>query len=118
MGPDEAERARLGAFVAELRGGRSLVLLGSRGPEGWLTDPAAVWRYELPGLDPDAATALAERGQAKGVVHWHFGRRVRWRTAGRQMAPVIVRTRGHRLEGIWHAGSPMAGIIIAAVMNP
>lgn len=34
-----------------------------------------------------------------------------WRTAGGQKAPVIVRTRGHRLEGIWHSGSPMAGII-------
>jgi len=34
-----------------------------------------------------------------------------WRTAGGQAAPVIVRTRGHRLEGVWHAGSPMAGII-------
>lgn len=34
-----------------------------------------------------------------------------WRTAGSQKAPVIVRTRGHRLEGIWHSGSPMAGII-------
>lgn len=34
-----------------------------------------------------------------------------WRTQGGQRAPVIVRTRGHRLEGIWHSGSPMAGII-------
>ncbi|HEY5732002.1 MAG TPA: thiamine pyrophosphate-dependent enzyme [Anaerolineales bacterium] len=34
-----------------------------------------------------------------------------WRTVGGQAAPVIVRTRGHRLEGIWHAGSPMAGVI-------
>ncbi|MCX7755215.1 MAG: thiamine pyrophosphate-dependent enzyme [Anaerolineales bacterium] len=34
-----------------------------------------------------------------------------WRTVGGQKAPVIVRTRGHRLEGIWHSGSPMAGII-------
>ena len=34
-----------------------------------------------------------------------------WRTAGGQKAPVIIRTRGHRLEGIWHAGSLMAGII-------
>lgn len=34
-----------------------------------------------------------------------------WRTAGGQSAPVIVRTRGHRLEGIWHSGSLMAGII-------
>lgn len=36
---------------------------------------------------------------------------LRWRTAGGQKAPVIISTRGHRLEGIWHAGSPMAGII-------
>jgi 2-oxoisovalerate dehydrogenase E1 component len=36
---------------------------------------------------------------------------VHWRTRGGQKAPVIVRTRGHRLEGIWHSGSPMAGII-------
>ena len=34
-----------------------------------------------------------------------------WRTAGGQKAPVIIRTRGHRLEGIWHSGSPMAGIL-------
>ncbi len=36
---------------------------------------------------------------------------LQWRTVGGQKAPVIVRTRGHRLEGIWHSGSPMAGII-------
>ena len=35
---------------------------------------------------------------------------LRWRTAGGQAAPVIVRTRGHRLEGVWHSGSLMAGI--------
>jgi 2-oxoisovalerate dehydrogenase E1 component len=34
-----------------------------------------------------------------------------WRTKGGQRAPVIVRTRGHRLEGIWHSGSPMSGIL-------
>lgn len=34
-----------------------------------------------------------------------------WRTHGGQCAPVIVRTRGHRLEGIWHSGSPMGGIL-------
>jgi pyruvate/2-oxoglutarate/acetoin dehydrogenase E1 component/TPP-dependent pyruvate/acetoin dehydrogenase alpha subunit len=34
-----------------------------------------------------------------------------WRTKGGQKAPVIIRTRGHRLEGIWHSGSLMAGII-------
>jgi 2-oxoisovalerate dehydrogenase E1 component len=36
---------------------------------------------------------------------------LRWRTRGGQKAPVIIRTRGHRLEGIWHSGSPMAGLI-------
>ena len=36
---------------------------------------------------------------------------VRYRTYGKQKAPLIVRTRGHRLEGIWHSGSPMGGII-------
>ena len=36
---------------------------------------------------------------------------LRWRSAGGQKAPVILRTRGHRLEGIWHSGSPMAGIL-------
>src|SRR5699024_2191398 len=34
-----------------------------------------------------------------------------YRTVGKQKAPVIIRTRGHRLEGIWHAGSPMGGLI-------
>ncbi len=34
-----------------------------------------------------------------------------WRTAGAQVAPVIVRTRGHRLEGIWHSGSQMGGLL-------
>jgi len=34
-----------------------------------------------------------------------------WRTCGGHKAPVILRTRGHRLEGIWHSGSPMAGIL-------
>ena len=34
-----------------------------------------------------------------------------YRTRGKQKAPLIVRTRGHRLEGIWHAGSPMGGLL-------
>lgn len=34
-----------------------------------------------------------------------------WRTKGAQAAPVIVRTRGHRLEGIWHSGSPLSMVI-------
>lgn len=38
---------------------------------------------------------------------------VHYRTKGRQKAPVIIRTRGHRLEGVWHSGSPMGTIINA-----
>lgn len=34
-----------------------------------------------------------------------------YRTAGGQIAPVIIRTKGHRLEGIWHTGSPMGTIL-------
>jgi pyruvate/2-oxoglutarate/acetoin dehydrogenase E1 component/TPP-dependent pyruvate/acetoin dehydrogenase alpha subunit len=37
-----------------------------------------------------------------------------YRTAGQQSCPLIVRTRGHRLEGIWHSGSPM-GVVINAL---
>ncbi|MCB0036357.1 MAG: hypothetical protein KDE51_20135 [Anaerolineales bacterium] len=36
---------------------------------------------------------------------------LRWRTVAGQKAPLIVRTRGHRLEGVWHSGSPMSSII-------
>lgn len=39
---------------------------------------------------------------------------LQYRTKGGQKAPLIIRTRGHRLEGIWHSGSPM-GMIIHAV---
>ncbi|MEO0045420.1 MAG: 1-deoxy-D-xylulose-5-phosphate synthase [Bacteroidota bacterium] len=39
---------------------------------------------------------------------------LQYRTQGRQKAPLIIRTRGHRLEGIWHSGSPM-GMIINAI---
>lgn len=49
--------------------------------------------YALPMLTDDVAT-------------------LRWRTAGQQACPLIVRTRGHRLEGVWHSGSyltPMIG---------
>lgn len=38
---------------------------------------------------------------------------LRYRTKGRQKAPAIIRTRGHRLEGIWHTGSPIAMILNA-----
>jgi pyruvate/2-oxoglutarate/acetoin dehydrogenase E1 component/TPP-dependent pyruvate/acetoin dehydrogenase alpha subunit len=39
---------------------------------------------------------------------------LQYRTFGKQKAPLIIRTRGHRLEGIWHSGSPM-GMIINAI---
>ena len=39
---------------------------------------------------------------------------LQYRTLGKQKAPLIIRTRGHRLEGIWHSGSPM-GMIINAI---
>ncbi len=39
---------------------------------------------------------------------------LQYRTAGKQKSPLIIRTRGHRLEGVWHSGSPM-GMIINAV---
>ncbi|MCH2235176.1 MAG: thiamine pyrophosphate-dependent enzyme [Crocinitomicaceae bacterium] len=39
---------------------------------------------------------------------------VQYRTKGGQKAPLIIRTRGHRLEGIWHSGSPM-GMIVNAI---
>ncbi|MEI6948710.1 thiamine pyrophosphate-dependent enzyme [Paraflavisolibacter sp. H34] len=39
---------------------------------------------------------------------------IHYRTAGQQSCPLIVRTRGHRLEGIWHSGSPM-GMLLGAL---
>ena len=37
-----------------------------------------------------------------------------YRTKGKQKAPLIIRTRGHRLEGIWHSGSQMGGVLSLA----
>ena len=48
--------------------------------------------YCLQGISDDLATIL-------------------YRTKGGQKAPLIIRTRGHRLEGVWHSGSPMGGIL-------
>jgi CHAT domain/NACHT domain len=62
----EAEQASLRGLLADLLDGQTLVLLGSRGGERWLTEgsnaplrPTDV--YELPGLDDEAASTLAER---------------------------------------------------------
>lgn len=48
--------------------------------------------YALPMLTDDVAT-------------------LRWRTAGQQSCPLIVRTRGHRLEGVWHSGSYLSPLL-------
>jgi tetratricopeptide (TPR) repeat protein len=58
------ERDKLKALLGRLRGGRTLVLLGSREPETWLGP--ALGTYPLPGLDPQAASALVER-----ILHRH-----------------------------------------------
>lgn len=58
---DVGERDKLQAFLARLRGGRTLVLLGSRGTEDWLTAGQGPGIYPLPGLDPQAASLLVDR---------------------------------------------------------
>ena len=72
------------------------------------------------------AIGLAQRGlrpiaeiQYLDYIYYAFSPLVddlatlRYRTDGIQKAPVIVRTRGHRLEGIWHSGSPMGTLVNA-----
>lgn len=48
---------------------------------------------------------FALQGMSDDLATLHY------RSAGGQLAPVIVRTKGHRLEGIWHTGSPMAMLL-------
>jgi len=58
---DESEREQLRSFLAALAGGQTLVLLGSRGDETWLSkDTFADTVYQLQGLDPEAASDLAD----------------------------------------------------------
>jgi tetratricopeptide (TPR) repeat protein len=62
----EAERQELGGFLKEMAGSRSLVLLGTRGGEDWLMDSQdgqlhSSDIYDLEGLDPEAASGLAQR---------------------------------------------------------
>ena len=69
------ERDALRSFLADLAGGKTFVLLGSRGGEEWLTDAGrrggvtpplrAEHIYDLPGLDPEAASTLADRVLAR-----------------------------------------------------
>ncbi len=56
----EAEQQRLRALLRSLAGGRTIVLLGSRGPEAWLLEGLPADTYDLPGLDPEAASGLAD----------------------------------------------------------
>jgi tetratricopeptide (TPR) repeat protein len=57
----QAEQEKVREFVGELRGGRSLVLLGARGPAAWLAQGTFDQEiYDLPGLDPEAASRLAD----------------------------------------------------------
>lgn len=51
---------------------------------------------------------FALQGMSDDLATLHF------RTAGGQLAPVVVRTKGHRLEGIWHTGSPM-GMLLSSL---
>jgi tetratricopeptide (TPR) repeat protein len=71
---DRDEQARLRNFLADLLDGQTLVLLGSRGQESWLVgDTGRPLRqndvYELPGLDTEAASTLAERILERQVAH-------------------------------------------------
>jgi tetratricopeptide (TPR) repeat protein len=66
----ESEQLRLRRFLSRLTGGKSLVLLGSRGPEEWLAkDAFASNVYKLGGLDPQATSILLER-----IITRHGGR--------------------------------------------
>jgi tetratricopeptide (TPR) repeat protein len=59
---DKKEQESLRRFVASLAGGKTLVLLGSRGGESWLAKGSFEDNiYDLPGLDPEAASTLADR---------------------------------------------------------
>jgi len=59
--------------------------------------------YAIATLTDDLATAIATLTDDLATLLY--------RTKGKQKAPLIVRTRGHRLEGIWHSGSEMGGLI-------
>ena len=59
---DQAEQQKLRNLIGRLRGGRTLVLLGSREAETWLSaGSTSIAAYPLPGLDPQAASLLIER---------------------------------------------------------
>ena len=80
-----AEQANLRSLLAALAGGRTLVLLGSRAAEGWLAAGTFEHsRYELGGLDPEAATALAEQ-----VLDRHSARRHQSDPATRELLSLL-----------------------------
>ena len=66
-----ASSDKLRRFLARLRGGQTLVLLGSRGSEDWLTAGQGPGIYPLPGLDPQAASLLVNKILDRhGATHW------------------------------------------------
>jgi tetratricopeptide (TPR) repeat protein len=68
---DADERDKLRRFLAKLHGGRTLVLLGSRGTEDWLTAGQGPGIYPLPGLDPQAASLLVDKILDRhGATRW------------------------------------------------
>jgi hypothetical protein len=69
---DPAERGKLKALLSQLRGGQTLVLIGSREAEKWLAQGSFGRNvYQLPGLDPQAASMLVERIlRSHDALHW------------------------------------------------
>ncbi|WP_433296269.1 tetratricopeptide repeat protein [Actinoplanes sp. CA-030573] len=68
----EPQRGQLARFLSGLRGGRTLLLVGSREAESWLAPSTFAGNiYDLPGLDPQAATDLLDRILTRhGGIHW------------------------------------------------
>ena len=80
-----AERDKLKALLSRVRGGRTLVLLGSREPENWLTGGTGPGIYPLPGLDPQAASTLVER-----ILDRHYAARYLKNSAERSALQELV----------------------------
>jgi len=84
------EQGKLKTLLSRLRGGRTLVLLGSREPETWLTsDGNGPGVYPLPGLDPQAASILVDR-----ILARHGGARHLGNLAEREALDALVKLLG------------------------
>jgi hypothetical protein len=81
----QAEQARLQSLLTDLVEGRTLVLLGSRGAENWLSNETFADNiYDLPGLDPEAASILADL-----ILERHGATRYRQDPALRQLLKLL-----------------------------